>query len=249
MLLKGKTAIITGARTGIGKATVELMAQNGANIWASIKEPNSEFEKSISDLAKKHNVWIKVIYMDLSDEESIKCSAKEIINEKKKIDILINAAGTVGVNRHFHMTNISEMRRVFEINFFGSIALTQIISRVMCKQQSGVIVNVASVAGIDGDPAQLEYSASKAALINSTKKLASEFGTYGIRVNAVAPGLTDTKMLNEMVQVIEAKVIARSIIKRRADPIEIANVILFLASDMSSFITGQTIRADGGLMV
>lgn len=246
-MLRGKNAIITGARTGIGKAIVELFAQNGANIWACIRNPDPEFQKYAESLAAENGVWIETIYMDLADETTVSTGAKEIIKQKKNIDILINAAGTVGENKFFYMTRISEMRRVFEINFFSEILLIQHISRVMLKQKSGVIVNIASVAGIDGDPAQLEYSASKSAVINATKKLAIELGKYGIRVNSVAPGLTNTKMLDAMLPETEARSLDRTVMKRRAEPIEIANAVLFLASDMSSYVTGQTLRVDGGM--
>ena len=247
MLLTNKNVIITGARSGIGKATVELFAKNGANIWACIRVEDLDFKEYANKIANENNVWIKSIILDLQDEENVKNSVKEILLDKQKVDALVNAAGTVGLNRHFHMTNISEMRRIFDINFFNAIYLTQLITRGMAKYKSGVVINVASVAGIDGDPAQLEYSASKAAIINATKKLASEMGMYGIRVNAVAPGLTNTKMLEAMSNDIEERVLERSIMKRRAEPMEIASVIMFLASDLSSFITGQTLRVDGGL--
>jgi 3-oxoacyl-[acyl-carrier protein] reductase len=246
-MLKGKNAVITGARTGIGRAVLELFAQNGANIWACIRNPDSEFKKYAEFLAEKNKVWIEIIYMDLAEETTVITGAKEIMKQKKKIDILVNAAGTIGENRSFHMTSISEMRRVFEINFFSGILFIQHISRIMLKQKSGVIVNIASVAGIDGDPAQLEYSASKSAVINATKKLAIELGKYGIRANSVAPGLTNTKMLDAMLPETETRTLDRTIMKRRAEPIEIANAVLFLASDMSSYITGQTLRVDGGM--
>jgi len=246
-MLRGKNAIITGARTGIGKAVVELFAQNGANIWACIRNPDPEFQKYAKSLAADKNVWIKTVYMDLADEATVNAAAKEIMKQKESIDILVNAAGTVGENRLFYMTRISEMRRVFEINFFSEILFIQQISRIMLKQKSGVIVNIASVAGIDGDPAQLEYSASKSAIINATKKLAIELGAYNIRVNSVAPGLTNTKMLDTMQPETETRTLDRTIMKRRAEPVEIANAVLFLASDMSSYITGQTLRVDGGM--
>jgi len=254
MLLNNKNAVITGARTGIGKATVDLFAHNGANIWACIRKQDSKFEEYVKALSEKNNVWIEIIYMDLDDESKIKESTKEIIKSKKNIDILVNSAGIVGENRIFHMTNLKEMRRVFETNFFSSILLTQLITRVMCKQLKNCpqkyssIVNVSSVAGIDGDPGQMEYSASKAAMINATKKLAIELGKDNIRVNSVAPGLTDTKMLNTMSDEMEQKTLKNVIMKRKAKPAEIANAIMFLASDMASYITGQTIRVDGGIV-
>jgi len=246
-MLCNKNAVITGARTGIGNATVELFAQNGANIWACIKKKDTEFEDYANSLMVKYNNWIKIIYMDFEDENTIKDGVKKIISDKQKIDVLVNSAAVVGENRLFQMTQISEMRHIFEINFFSTILLTQLISRVMCKQKSGVIVNIASIAGIDGDPAQLEYSASKAAIINSTKKLSKELGVSGIRINTIAPGLTNTKMLDAMSHNTEQEVLKRTIMRRRAEPREIANAILFFSSDLSSFITGQTLRVDGGM--
>ena len=246
-MLYGKNAVITGARTGIGRATVDLFAKNGANIWACLRKADPEFQKQAVHLSQKYNVWINTVYIDLESEETIKVGVKEILAKKESIDILVNAAGAISDNKHFHMTSLTDMRHVFEVNFFGVMLLTQLISRAMSKQRKGTITNIASIAGIDGDPAQLEYSASKASIIIATKKLAVELGKYGIRVNAVAPGLTKTKMLETMLRETERQVIDRTIMHRCAEPTEIANAILFFSSDMSSYITGQTLRVDGGM--
>jgi 3-oxoacyl-[acyl-carrier protein] reductase len=246
-MLQGKTAVITGARSGIGRATVELFAQNGANVYACIRKADVDFEEYLFDLSKKHNVWCKVIYIDMEDENQIKAGVKDIIQEKQNINILVNAAGIVGERRLFQMTSIFDMKHTFDVNFWGSMLMTQLISRKMCRQKSGAIINISSIAGIEPGDNTMEYSASKAAMINATKKLACELGEYNIRVNAVAPGLTDTKMLNCMLEDVKIKMVERSVMKRLGRPLEIANVVLFLASDMSSFITGQTICVDGGM--
>lgn len=246
MILQGKNAIITGARTGIGFATLELFAREGSNIWAIIHRDDESFLSKIQDLARLYNVWIKPVNIDLSDEISISNGLREIVSEKKNIDILINAAGLVSPNCLIQMTSLKVMRSVFDVNFFAPVQIMQIVSRVMMRQKSGSIVNVSSVAGIDGDMAQLEYAASKSALIAATIRFAYELSDYGIRVNAVAPGMTNTKMLAGMDDGVMVSYMKHKTMKRKAEPSEIANVCLFLASDNSSYVNAQTIKVDGG---
>lgn len=246
-LLADKNAIITGCSRGIGKAIMELFAENGANIWACARKPSSDFSNNINFLSSKYGVSITPVYFDLIDYPSIKDGVKTILETKKDIDILVNNAGIVSENSLFQMTSIEKMRQVFEINFFSQILVTQYIIRRMVKQKSGSIINISSIAGIDGDPGQLEYCASKAAMIGATKKLANDFSKHNIRVNAVAPGITETDMINEMNDETMQRFLNNSNMKRCGQPHEIAQVVLFLASNMSSFITGQVLRADGGI--
>lgn len=246
MVLPGKNAVVTGANRGIGKAIIEKFAQNGANIWACARTQTTEFENFIQDVAKQNNVFIEPVYFDLNAEEQIKKGMKKIISTKKEVDILVNNAGTVNESKLFQMTSIDDMKKVFDINFFAHILITQYISRIMIRQRHGSIINMASIAGIDGDPAQLEYVSSKAAMIGATKKLAIELGKSGVRVNAVAPGVTDTDMGHKIKNEILEATLNKTIMKRIGTTEEIANAVLFLASDLSSFITGQTLRVDGG---
>lgn len=246
MILEGKNAIITGANRGIGKKTVEIFAQNGANIWACARKKTEDFENEMRELSKKFNVIIEPIYFDLSMSEEIKNSMKQIISQKKTIDILVNNAGMISENKLFQMTTIEAMKDLFEVNFFSHILITQYISRVMIRQKYGSIVNIASIAALDGDPAQLEYVSSKAAVIGATKKLAIELGKHNIRVNALAPGLADTEMVSNMSKEYLEGTIQNTIMKRLGRKEEIANAVMFLASDLSSYITGQVIRVDGG---
>ena len=245
-LLDGKNAIITGARSGIGLATLRLFAKNGCNCWAVVHREDPEFLCHISELERAHQVWIKPVYIDLADNASLKNGIKEIIGEKKLIDILVNAAGVVSPNRLFPMTRMEDIRQVMEVNFFSAIELSQQVSRVMMRHRSGSIVNIASIAAWGEGTSQMEYAASKAALVISTKKLARELGSAGIRVNAVAPGLTQTKMLDMLDDQAEDMIKKGIALRRFGTPEEIAEVCLFLASDRSSYVTGETIKVDGG---
>lgn len=244
--LAGKSAIITGARSGIGLATLRLFARNGCNVWAVVHREDEAFLQTIRELQLQNGVWIKPIHMDLGDSESIKTGMRSILQEKIPIDVLVNAAGTVSPNRLFSMTKMDDIRHVLEVNFFSVLELTQLVCKSMLRQRKGSIVNIASISAWGEDTSQLEYAASKAAIVISTKKLARELGSSGIRVNAVAPGLTDTKMLNSLGRDAIDFMKKGMALHRLGSPKEIAEVCLFLASDSSSFITGETIKADGG---
>ena len=245
-MLQSKNAIITGARSGIGLATLQLFAQNGCNCWAVIHRDDNEFLNKIKQLEEAYGVWIKPIHMELDNSESIKEGVKEIVKEKHSIDILVNAAGIVSPNRLFSMTKMEDIRKVMEVNFFSAIELTQLVCRTMMRQRKGSIVNIASIAAWGEDTSQMEYAASKAALVIATKKLARELGSAGIRINAVAPGLTQTKMLDVLEADAEEQIKKGLGLHRFGTPEEIAEVCLFLASDKSSYVTGETIKVDGG---
>jgi 3-oxoacyl-[acyl-carrier protein] reductase len=245
-MLTGKNAIITGARSGIGLATLKLFAKSGCNCWAIIHRDDEEFFNTIHQLEEEYKVWIKPVHMELDNSDSIKEGIKEIVKEKHPIDILVNAAGIVSPNRLFTMTKMEDIRKVMEVNFFSIIELTQLVCRSMMRQRNGSIINIASIAAWGEDTSQMEYAASKAALVIATKKLARELGSAGIRVNAVAPGLTQTKMLDVLEAEAEEQMKKGLGLHRFGTPEEIAEVCLFLASDKSSYVTGETIKVDGG---
>ena len=247
MLLKGKNAIITGARRGIGKATVEVFATEGANVWACARKQDDQFEQEMKLLSEKYRVSVCPLYFDVTSEVEMKDAIQFIRMQKAKIDILVNVAGIADESSSFQMTSIEKMKHVMNVNLFAVTRLTQYISRLMMRQNSGSIVNIASIAGIDGEPAQYEYAASKAAIIGATKNLSRELAINNIRVNAIAPGMIDTDMGAQIEDDLKDRILSKVSMNRLGKPEEIANVIAFVASDMASYMTGQVIRVDGGM--
>jgi 3-oxoacyl-[acyl-carrier protein] reductase len=246
MLLKNKTAIITGCNKGIGKVILDTFAQNGANIIACIRKETIEFNVYIESIKNMYSISITPIYFDLENSDEIKTAISKIISLKIKIDILVNNAGFAS-GAYFQMTPIVDLERMMKINFTSQIQFTQGISRYMARFKSGSIINIGSTAGLFGDVGMLSYGSSKAALIFATKTMASELGQYNIRVNVIAPSVTKTEMFDQMEENARIKLINSSAFKRAAEPIEVANVALFLASDLSTFVNAQTIRVDGGI--
>ena len=247
MRLNGKNALITGASRGIGKATAEAFAREGANIWAFDVAKDAAFEAWCAETAEAYGVFVKPVYADLTDEAAIAAAVKQAMADKLPLDILVNNAGIMGDDKMFQMIPIGEMRRIFDVNFFGTMALTQLATRWMARKRRGAVVNVASVAGLDGD-SRLDYSGSKAALVAATKKMARELMPSGIRVNAVAPWFVDTSLTSGLSEKAVVEAMAHNLMHRKGEPREIAAVIAFLASDDASFITAQVWRADGGIV-
>tara|TARA_B100000787_G_C16175577_1_gene288815 strand:- start:679 stop:1428 length:750 start_codon:yes stop_codon:yes gene_type:complete len=245
-LLKDKVVVITGSNRGIGKSITEVFAENGANIIACSRSISPESRKWMINLESKFNISINTVELDLSDEKSVKDSIKQIFSISKKIDVLVNNAG-VASGALFQMTPISELRKIFEINFFSQILLSQGIAKIMIRNKSGSIINLASSAAFIADPGTLAYGSSKSAFARATQSMSNELGIFNIRVNAIAPGVTKTDMFKQMSSDAIEKLIRSSALKRAAEPKDIANVALFLASDLSSHVTGQVIRADGGI--
>ena len=247
MLLKDKTAVITGCNRGIGKKILEIFSENGATVFACVRSIDEEFKSFINELIKKFNNQIIPIQFNLNDESKIKEAANNILALNKPIDILVNNAATIHT-AIFQMTSIKKLKEVFEINFFSQTIFTQYILKSMIKNKKGSIVYISSSSALDGNEGRSAYAASKAAIITQAKALSRELGVHNIRVNSIAPGLTNTDMMkkNHQEKIIN-EVISRISLRRIANPEEIANVVLLLSSDLTSYITGQVIRVDGGM--
>lgn len=241
-----KNVIITGANRGIGKSIVEKFASRKCNIWACAREKNDEFEDYLANLSKKYNIWIKPVYFELTDQEAIKTEIKKIISEKLNVDVLINNAG-INMYSLFQMTRISDARELFEIDYFAPFQIMQLVLKKMTKQKSGNIINISSIAALDAHSGDAVYGSAKSALLTLSRALAAEVGTFGIRVNVVAPGPVETDMIKENISKIGEQVTSNSIMGRLAKTEEIADVVYYLSSDEASFINGQVVRIDGGI--
>lgn len=246
MLLDNKNAVITGCNRGIGKAIMEKFAKNGAVIYAVVRKESPEFNQLVERLKMQYEAVITPVYVDLADEEQVRQGAKRILSDKAPIDILVCNAGISNPLNSLAMTRMETVKEVFEVNLFSQMLLTQQLSRSMMRYKSGSIIYISSSAAYDGG-ANIEYSASKAAIIGEVRRLAVEYGPFNIRVNAIAPGLTATDMGNSMNEEDEAVALSMNIMKRKGKPEEIADAAVFLGSDMSSFMTAQVLRVDGGL--
>lgn len=187
---RGKNVFITGTRRGIGRELVRAFAMRGASIYAHARKASEEFEAHNAELAQNYGVTIRPVYFDMTDENAMKAAVQEIMKEMSP-HILINNAG-LQHGGFFMLTPLKKVRELFEVNLFSQMRLTQLFVKPMLLRQAGAIVNVASISGLDMKPGNSAYGVSKAALIAWTKVLATELGSSGIRVNAVAPGLTDT---------------------------------------------------------
>ncbi|MGL4228606.1 MAG: SDR family NAD(P)-dependent oxidoreductase [Tannerellaceae bacterium] len=244
--MKGKTVLITGCNRGIGKEAVRLLATRGANIICCIRKENPEFSKFTAYLENEFDIMIEILYFDMTDEAGIKNAIQPLMKAKRRIDVLINNAG-IATGALFQMTSIAKIKDVFQMNFFSHVLITQMISKLMMLHKSGSIINLGSVAGLDNFGGYTAYGSSKAAIMAFTRIIAKELASYNVRVNAIAPGLTDTGMAGQMEDKAWHEMVGRTDMQRLGRPEEIANLIVYLASDESSFITGQTIRIDGGM--
>lgn len=247
MLLNNKTAIVTGSSKGIGLSTLEVFLENGCRVIACYRQTNPNFENKIIELKKKFSNKIFEYSFDLNDDEITKKKAIQISTEHPDIDILVNNAGAI-ITSSFLMTPIKDIENMHKVNFFNQMLFTQIILKKMIRRKKGSLVNISSSAAIDANEGRLAYATSKASIMSATKVLARELAPFNIRSNCVAPGLTDTVLMRQSTkEEFIKKTTENLMIKRVANPAEIANTVMFLASDLSSYITGQTIRVDGGM--
>lgn len=247
-LLKNKTAVITGCNKGIGKATLIRFAEEEAEIIACTRKKDENFLKFCSEMEKKFHVKIYNIFFDLENSEEVKSAVDEIKKKVNKIDILVNNAGIIQTSL-FQMTKIEDVKKIFEVNFFSVFLFSQFMVKLMIKNKSqSSIINISSSAAIEGNQGRSAYASSKSALLTLSKVMSKELSNFNIRVNVIAPGLTNTEMMTKSTAEKYLKeTIDRISLKRVGEPNEIANAAVFLASDLSSYVTGQVLSVDGGL--
>lgn len=246
-MVAGKNIVVTGCLQGIGKETLKVLTENGANVFACAYKQTDEFEQLCKKLADSYGVSVWPVYFDMMDNASIKEAAKTIQSQKVEIHGLINIAG-INKDAHFNMVTYQDMLDTFQVNFFSQIIFSQYIVKLMQRMKiPGSIAFTSSITAIDGNEAQLSYGASKAALIGAMKTMALELGKTGIRVNAVAPGVIKTPMTESLDESIIDKKVKTMDMPRLGEADEVANLFMFLMSDLSSHISGQIIRVDGGI--
>lgn len=238
-LVKDKVCIVTGAGRGIGMAIAQKLAENGGIIYAvdCVSGVVDEWAQNYSN--------VTAVTADITDINAIKSFVMLVKKNHGRIDVVVNNAG-IEYNDRIGMIPDENIRKMFDVNVFAMIHIIQQCSRVMMRNPNGgSIINISSRVGMNGNPGQLAYAASKGAVIALTKSAAKELGPYQIRVNSIAPGLTNTKMMQAVdVQALKGR-ISRICMGRVAEPADIANAVLFLASDLSGYVSSQVIGVDG----
>ena len=245
-LVKGKNVLITGASRGIGKGIAQAFAQHGANVaftYSSSAGPAEELEKELSALGVK----AKAYQSNAADFESAQQLATDVLAEFGSIDVLINNAGITKDNLLMRISE-EDFDKVIEVNLKSVFNMTKAVQRTMLKQRHGSLIHMSSVVGVKGNAGQSNYAASKAGIIGFSKSVALELGSRNIRSNVIAPGFIETEMTGKLPEDVVAQWRAGIPLKRGGSPDDVANACLFLASDLSAYITGQVLNVDGGML-
>jgi 3-oxoacyl-[acyl-carrier protein] reductase len=245
-LLENKNVIITGGSRGIGKGIAEVFAQHGANVAFTYNSSKEAAETLANDL-EKLGIKAKAYQSDASDFDQAQQLASDVIKDFGSVDVLINNAGITKDNLLMRMSE-EDFNKVIEVNLNSVFNLTKAVLRPMLKQRHGSIINMSSVVGIKGNAGQANYSASKAGIIGFSKSVALELGSRNIRSNVIAPGFIETEMTAKLDEATVDSWRQAIPLKRGGTPTDIANACVFLASDMSTYITGQTLSVDGGML-
>lgn len=240
-LLKDKVCFVTGTSRGIGAAILRRFVEEGAIVYA-----NARTEGSLESVCEEYTCQGRIIplYFDITDEKAVKQAFLTIKKEQQKLDVLVNNAGIMK-DALIGMINKRLMQEIFEVNVFAMMQMIQLANKLMSRQKSGSIINMASIVGTNGNSGQLVYSASKGAVVAMTKTAAKELASDNIRVNAVAPGMIDTDMFRSIGETKVQENLERIKMGRLGSPDDIANACVFLASDLSAYISGQILGVDG----
>ena len=244
---ENKVALITGAARGIGKEVAKKFAKNGYNVvinYVSSKTDTEKLKKEFEDLGVK----VLLVKADVSNQEEAEDLVNQTINTFRKIDVLVNNAGITKDNLLMRMSE-EDFEKVININLKGTFLVTKYAIKYMMKKRCGSIVNLASVVGVAGNAGQCNYAASKAGIIGFTKSIAKELASRNIRANAVAPGFIKTDMTEVLSDSVKENINSQIPLKRMGTAEEVANLVYFLSSEQSSYITGQVINVDGGMVM
>ena len=240
-----KNVLITGGTRGIGEAISREFAKKGYNLIINYVNSNEKAQNLKQELEKEYNIKVLPIQADISNEIAIKNMVDTAIKEFGKIDVLVNNAGIV-IDKEFEDRTVEEWKKTLDINLIAPFVLTKLVGKEMMKQKSGAIINISSTNGINTYyPTSVDYDASKSGLISLTYDSAVQFAPY-VRVNCVAPGWVNTEMNKELPEDFVKEETERILVKRFAEPKEIAKVVVFLASEDASFVNSTVIKVDGG---
>ncbi|MBF4983290.1 3-oxoacyl-[acyl-carrier-protein] reductase [Nonlabens mediterrranea] len=245
-LLEGKTALITGASRGIGKGIAQVYAQHGANVaftYSSSEGPALELEKELTALG----IQAKAYKSNAASFQESQDLVEKVVKDFGTVDILINNAGITKDNLLMRISE-EDFDQVIEVNLKSVFNMTKAVQRTMLKKRSGSIINMSSVVGVKGNAGQTNYAASKAGIIGFSKSVALELGSRNIRCNSIAPGFIETEMTGKLNEEVVQGWRDAIPLKRGGSPVDVANACVFLGSDLSTYVTGQTLNVDGGML-
>ncbi len=246
--IEGKVIAITGSSRGIGLCIAKTFAKNGASLIMNARNDNNNFKEKCDEIRDLYGVTVIACPGDIGDPKTAQNIAKEAFTNFRSLDVMVNNAGILQ-DALIGMINEEQVRKTMSINLEGVIFCSQAAARVMRRNKSGSIINLTSIIGRNGNAGQMVYGASKAGVIGATVSSSKELAPDGIRVNAIAPGYIETDMIKDIPDTIHQQRIESIAMDRIGSPQDIANVALFLASDLSAYVTGQVIGVDGGMLI
>lgn len=246
--LKGKVAVVTGSTRGIGRSVVEKLAENGADVVIIGSSAIEKIEEIANEISAKYGVEALAVQTNVTSKEAVKNLVDKTIEKFGRVDILVNNAGITRDGLFMRMKD-EDWDSVMDVNLKGIFYVTQGFYRTMTKQRSGSIINMTSVVGLTGNMGQVNYATSKAGLIGMTKSLARESAKRNVRVNAIAPGYIKSDMTDAISDAARDGMLSSIPLGKMGEPEDIANAVLFLASDLSTYITGQTLSVNGGMIM